>query len=413
MHSNSSSDHPSVAKSLETAAGKELDRRRGPPPGITMHEFRPLSRPVPGGTCPEAITHKHFPSIPAAIKALGEMAKQLDSAENFAAIRKIEQAAEALKTLLADVTEVKHVAEIVILDARARIGEELQKLPKAKTGPKKLLSPQGEQLPGRAATGIPTASRTRLKKLAALGTAKRHAIAHALQRAGKDATVKAVLGEVASDEIKAKRKAFEKRRASGQTIEDLNALIAEGKTFPVMCLDPPWDFIVYSGKGKQRSAERHYDTMTLEQIKALPIAQSAAPDCAIFMWAVWPELPGALEVLSAWGFTFKTVAFVWVKTTKNATAITLDGDGLHWGMGYWTRANTEVCLFAVKGAPERLGKDVHQVIVAPVAEHSRKPDCTHGKIEALLLGPYLELSARTPVPGWVVWGQEIEKPVLK
>jgi N6-adenosine-specific RNA methylase IME4 len=129
----------------------------------------------------------------------------------------------------------------------------------------------------------------------------------------------------------------------------------------------------------------------------------AAKDCALFMWIVWQKLPEALDLLAAWDFTYKATAFVWVKTSKNATAIALDGDGLHWGKGYWTRANTEVCLLAVKGAP------MHEVIVAPVAEHSQKPDCVHQKIEALVLGPYLELFARKPVPGWTCWGQEIEK----
>jgi N6-adenosine-specific RNA methylase IME4/DNA modification methylase len=156
-----------------------------------------------------AITHKNFPSIPAAIKALGAMAKQLDNAKSFEDIRKVEQASEAFKKLFADVDEVKHVAEIVILDARARIGEALEKVQKAKTGPKQLHSPQGKQL-GRAATGIPGTSRSRLKKLAALGKAKRHAVARELQKSGKDATVKAVLGELASEEFRAKCQAYEK-----------------------------------------------------------------------------------------------------------------------------------------------------------------------------------------------------------
>ena len=70
----------------------------------------------------------------------------------------------------------------------------------------------------------------------------------------------------------------------------------------------------------------------------------AADDCALFLWSVWPEHPGALEVIKAWGFEFKTDGFVWVKTTEKAEVVKLDGEGLHWGMGYWTRANTESCL---------------------------------------------------------------------
>jgi N6-adenosine-specific RNA methylase IME4 len=100
-----------------------------------------------------------------------------------------------------------------------------------------------------------------------------------------------------------------------------------------------------SGKGKQRSAERYYDTSSIEAIKALPVAPLAADDCALFMWAVMPELPGALEVIKAWGFEYKTAGFTWVKQNKS-------GEGLFTGMGYWTRSNAEICLFATRGSPQ-------------------------------------------------------------
>jgi len=136
------------------------------------------------------------------------------------------------------------------------------------------------------------------------------------------------------------------------------------------------------GKGKQRSAERYYDTAPLDDIKALPVGDLAADDCALFLWGVWPlflwgvwlaygrvwppENPGAQEVIKAWGFEYKTTGFVWVKQNES-------GEGLHWGMGYWTPANTEFCLLATRGNPRRLAKDVHQVILAPVGRHSEKP----------------------------------------
>jgi N6-adenosine-specific RNA methylase IME4 len=193
----------------------------------------------------------------------------------------------------------------------------------------------------------------------------------------------------------------------GCTVADLKMLIAAGKKFSVIYADPPWKFKVYSGKGKKRSADRHYDTAPLDDIKVLPVANLAEEDCALFMWCVMPELPGALDVIRAWGFEYKTVAFVWVKTNENDKFIDLKGSGLHWGMGYWTRANTELCLFATKGAPKRVDKGVHQVIVSPVGEHSRKPDEGAVRIERLLPGPYLELYGRRPMAGWTVWGNEI------
>jgi N6-adenosine-specific RNA methylase IME4 len=185
---------------------------------------------------------------------------------------------------------------------------------------------------------------------------------------------------------------------SGGTVADLH--VVAGQRFNVIYADPPWPFEVYSAKGKQRSAERHYDTMSLEEIKALPIAELAADDCALFLWVVNPQLPGALDAIRSWGFQYKTIAFTWVKQNRG-------GDGLFMGLGYWTRANAESCLLATRGSPSRLAKDVHQIVMAPVAEHSRKPDEVRTRIERLVPGPYLELFARRPITGWTTWGDEI------
>lgn len=204
--------------------------------------------------------------------------------------------------------------------------------------------------------------------------------------------------------------------ADGCKVEDLRALIAAGKKFSVIYADPPWEFKVYSGKGKQRSAERHYDTASLDDIKALPVGNLAGADCALFLWCVMPELPGALDVIHAWGFEYKTVAFVWVKTNENDKFIDLNGSGLHWGMGYWTRANTEICLLATKGSPKRVNEGVHQVVVSPVGEHSRKPDKVQVRIEELLGEPsgetHLELFARRATPRWTVWGNQISSSLF-
>lgn len=206
---------------------------------------------------------------------------------------------------------------------------------------------------------------------------------------------------------------------NGCTADDLDALIKAGKRFGAILADPPWEYKVYSGLGKSRSAESNYKpespdkaTQSIDELKAMPIANLAADDCALFLWSVMPELPGAIEVMNAWGFKYKTVAFAWVKTTENSKLINLDGDGLHWGMGYWTRANVELCLFGTKGAPKRRAMDVHQVIVSQVGEHSRKPQAAHERIERLLSGPYLELYARRPMAGWTAWGNEIVRDLF-
>lgn len=209
-----------------------------------------------------------------------------------------------------------------------------------------------------------------------------------------------------ADEKQAKRdemaRQYAERTALGCSVTDLEILAEQGRRFGVIYADPPWEFRTWSGAGKDRSADNHYKTGGLESIKRLPLKALAADDCALLMWAVMPELPGALEVIEAWGFEYKTVGFTWVKENRS-------GKGLFLGMGYWTRANAEVCLLATKGKPERLARDVPQVLISPLMEHSRKPDEFHARIERLLPGPYLEVYARRERPGWTTWGNEIPR----
>lgn len=174
------------------------------------------------------------------------------------------------------------------------------------------------------------------------------------------------------------------------------------KKYKVILADPPWAFRAWSNKGMGRSAEQHYPTMGLEDIKALPVADLAAEDCVLFLWATFPMLKEALEVIDTWGFTYKTVAFTWVKENRKSP-------GLFWGLGYWTRANAEVCLLATRGSPKRQSAAVHQVILSPVERHSKKPDEVQERIVTLMGDvPRVELFARQETPGWDVWGNEVE-----
>jgi N6-adenosine-specific RNA methylase IME4 len=182
----------------------------------------------------------------------------------------------------------------------------------------------------------------------------------------------------------------------------------------VIYADPPWRFATYSDKGKGRSAEAHYDCLTIPEIKALPVADWAAPDSVLLLWATDPLLPRALEVIEAWGFTYKTVGFYWAKLNKTVAAH-LSGDwpllaerDFFTGMGFWTRANPELCLLATRGKPKRQAGDVRKLLIAPRREHSRKPEEAYQRIERLLPGPYLEMFARRGRPGWAVWGNQPE-----
>jgi N6-adenosine-specific RNA methylase IME4 len=141
----------------------------------------------------------------------------------------------------------------------------------------------------------------------------------------------------------------------------------------------------------------------------LPVADVAAEDCVLFMWACWPMLPEALKVIDAWGFTYKTCGFDWMKANNRQPDMFREDADVQVGMGYWTRANSEPCLLATRGKPKRLNADVRMGIIEPRRQHSRKPDCVHGRIERLVAGPYLELFARTPREGWTVWGNETDK----
>lgn len=175
------------------------------------------------------------------------------------------------------------------------------------------------------------------------------------------------------------------------------------KKYTVLYADPPWR---YRNKPNRRSPESHYPTMKTEDICALPVQTLAAEDCALFLWVTMPMLFEAQKVLAAWGFRYKTVAFVWVKQNRKGSCI-------FWGMGYWTRANAELCLLATRGQPQRRAKNIHQVIISPVEEHSKKPEEARRRIEALLGEvPRLELFARRPSPGWDVWGNEVESDVV-
>lgn len=165
--------------------------------------------------------------------------------------------------------------------------------------------------------------------------------------------------------------------------------------------DPPWPFRIWSGTDNtpHRTEEDHYSVMSIEEIRKVPVSFLAAKDCALFLWVVDAQLPACIATGEAWGFTYKTRAFEWLKTTK-------DGSSYRIGMGYWTRKQTESCLLFTRGKPKRLNADVRQIIEAPIREHSRKPDETYNRIERLVAGPYVELWARRYRPNFDGWGDE-------
>jgi N6-adenosine-specific RNA methylase IME4 len=171
--------------------------------------------------------------------------------------------------------------------------------------------------------------------------------------------------------------------------------------FGCLYADPPWQFLSRSAKGRGRSADRHYNIMTLDDIKAMPVESVAAKHSVLLMWTTDPMLVNALAVMAAWGFTYKTTGFVWAKTGKKPGSFPI-------GLGFWTRANPEIVLLGTRGKPKRISAGVPKLIISPRRAHSQKPDETHGMIERLCAGPYLELFARRRVKGWTCWGDELD-----
>lgn len=182
-------------------------------------------------------------------------------------------------------------------------------------------------------------------------------------------------------------------------------MIFPTKKYSIIYCDPPWKYDNFEGAGAAYGdATAHYDTLTLDQMKEIPVKDISADNCALFMWATYPQLVDALDLMDAWGFRYRTVAFTWVKTNR-------DGGGYYSGLGFYTNSNAEVCLLGIKGSLERQNKDVKQIIVSPLREHSRKPDITYDRIVKLFGDlPRIELFARMRIDGWDCWG--LQAPTL-
>ena len=203
--------------------------------------------------------------------------------------------------------------------------------------------------------------------------------------------------------------------------------------FRVVYADPPWTYTDRCHAG-ERGAAYKYPTMTVADICRMPVRELVADDAVLFIWATYPMLTEAVEVMYAWGFEYKTIAFSWVKTRSAVRAAAakalrstgafndtdragmehvldvLEGAGvlaskLHWGMGNYTRANTEPCLLGVRGKRWRESASVHQVVMAPLGRHSAKPAEVRDRIVQLCGDvPRVELFARERAQGWDAWG---------
>lgn len=228
-------------------------------------------------------------------------------------------------------------------------------------------------------------------------------------RGGHAILIDPVKAHAKTAEVDNRRTAHAARTINGGSVEDLGQMAREGRKFGSIGSDPQWKFLTRSALGEGRSANVHYKTEEVDKIKNLPVGELLADDGAFYMWMVDWCPQDALDLLAHYGLRHVTTAFTWIKTNGDAADLDIwDNSTWHMGQGYWTRANPEQCWLATKGHPKRLYADVRQLIIAPVMEHSRKPDAWLERIERLTPGDYLELQARRTRPGWTSWGDEVE-----
>jgi N6-adenosine-specific RNA methylase IME4 len=194
------------------------------------------------------------------------------------------------------------------------------------------------------------------------------------------------------------------REAEGDAM-DVGRVLVEGVhgRYGTILADPPWRFQNRTGKmAPEHRRLRRYDTMSIQDIQALPVGQFAAPRSHLYLWVPNALLHWGLDVMDAWGFTYKG-NLVWYK-------IRADGGPDGRGVGFYFRNVTELVLFGVRGSlrTRAAGRRQVNLLATRKREHSRKPDQLYDIVESCSPGPYLELFARYRRNGWTQWGDEIE-----
>lgn len=184
--------------------------------------------------------------------------------------------------------------------------------------------------------------------------------------------------------------------------------------FPVVSIDPPWHWKARASTQNPqhvRSPQKHYPTMDLEHVEAIPMKQIAAPDAHIFLWITGPLLAQGVHnrLFRAWGVRPSSIVFTWIKTLASFDMSLLErspllDQDLHMGTGFTTRQNAEFVALGRIGSPSRARADIRQVIIAPLQEHSRKPDEYYRRVEHYAHGPRIDMFAGADRPGWTRWG---------
>lgn len=302
-------------------------------------------------------------------------------------------AAQAKDTrLVEDATDIRMRAEI-------RAGELLAEQPKNKgtrgqfggrdsSGGTKLEPPENRAPTKLSDLGITKKQSSDWQRLAALPEAEREdKIAAAKQKAAK--------ATVATKAPAAPKPAYRVEQEAGCTVKDLLTLVKQGRKFGTIYADPPW---VYDNQATRAATGNHYDGLTVAELCALPIGELALPDAHLHLWTTNAFLFECPKIFDAWGFEFKS-SFIWVKSQI--------------GIGNYWRNSHEFLLTAIRGDAKRFrDKGLRSWLECSRGAHSSKPEQVRSFIQRASPMPYLELFGRRSAPGWVVWGDQIERTVF-
>ena len=181
------------------------------------------------------------------------------------------------------------------------------------------------------------------------------------------------------------------------------------KKYQIIYADPPWSYNDPKGNDPKMGGIT-YPIMTNKEIALLPVNDIADKNCSLFIWITMPKLEEVFPIINIWGFKYITCAFTWVKLNPA-------NGNIYSGLGHWTNGNAELCLFAKKGNPKRIAKNVKQIQMYPRGQHSAKPPRVRNEIVRLMGNlPRIELFARPPkdllfedesYKGWDLWGDEV------
>lgn len=317
----------------------------------------------------------------------------LAEARSVDEVKDIRDKAEAMRAYarMANDTQLESDATELRLRAERRLGimlaDQKRTVGLAKPGPKKIGSDEEpNSTPTLREVGIDKKLSARSQKIGGIGEQAFEAMIESVR--GRIASGDRVSIDIAGADKKERRAERERDLAAKQTG-------LPNKRYGVIYADPEWRFEVYSREtGMDRAADNHYPTSATDEICARPVADIAADDCVLFLWATVPMLPDALRVMDAWGFKYKSHC-VWAKDKI--------------GTGYWFRNQHELLLVGTKGSvpAPAMGTQPASLVDAPVGRHSEKPVEFYELIEGYFPNlPKIELNARAERPGWDAWGYE-------